>query len=81
SYAILRHFARQLGAYDGETEDEKYWADAMCDIVLDCTFTPKDTLPETPLPTPVSPHTVAKHYHAFMAPAGTEKESRKKRTN
>ncbi|KAL2351514.1 glutathione S-transferase [Cryomyces antarcticus] len=35
SYAILRHFARQLGAYDGETEDEKYWADAMCDIVLD----------------------------------------------
>jgi len=36
SYAILRHFARQLGAYDGETEEEKYWADAMCDIVLDC---------------------------------------------
>ena len=37
SYAILRHFARQLGRYDGETEEEKYWADAMCDIVIDCT--------------------------------------------
>ena len=36
SYAILRHFARQLGKYDGETEEEKYWADAMCDIVIDC---------------------------------------------
>ena len=36
SYAILRHFARQLGCYDGETEEEKYWADAMCDIVIDC---------------------------------------------
>lgn len=36
SYAILRHFARQLGAYDGKTEDEKYWADAMCDIAIDC---------------------------------------------
>lgn len=35
SYAILRHFARQLGRYDGETEEEKYWADAMCDIVID----------------------------------------------
>ncbi|KAK4695946.1 glutathione S-transferase, partial [Lecanoromycetidae sp. Uapishka_2] len=35
SYAILRHFARQLGKYDGETEKEKYWADAMCDIVID----------------------------------------------
>lgn len=38
SYAILRHFGRLLGKYDGETEDEKYWADAMCDIVIDCTF-------------------------------------------
>lgn len=38
SYAIMRHFARQLGKYDGETEEEKYWADAMCDIVIDCTF-------------------------------------------
>lgn len=36
SYAILRHFARQLGKYDGETEEEKYWADAMCDIAVDC---------------------------------------------
>ena len=38
SYAILRHFARQLGKYDGQTEDEKYWADAMCDIALDCVY-------------------------------------------
>ena len=36
SYAILRHFARQLGKYDGETEEGKYWADAMCDIGIDC---------------------------------------------
>lgn len=36
SYAILRHWGRQLGAYDGKTEDEKYWADAICDIVIDC---------------------------------------------
>ena len=36
SYAILRHLARQLGAYDGKTEDEMYWADVMCDIVIDC---------------------------------------------
>lgn len=36
SYAILRHFARLLGKYDGEDEEEKYWADAMCDIVIDC---------------------------------------------
>ncbi|CZR58446.1 uncharacterized protein PAC_08338 [Phialocephala subalpina] len=35
SYAILRHWGRQLGAYDGKTEDEKYWADAICDIVID----------------------------------------------
>ncbi|KAI4237445.1 MAG: hypothetical protein L6R40_005937 [Gallowayella cf. fulva] len=35
SYAILRHFARQLGKYEGETEEEKYWADAMCDIAID----------------------------------------------
>lgn len=38
SYAILRHFARQLGKYEGETEEEKYWADAMCDIGIDCTL-------------------------------------------
>lgn len=37
SYAILRYFARQLGRYDGETDEEKYWTDAMCDIVIDCT--------------------------------------------
>jgi len=36
SYAILRHWGRQLGAYDGKTEDEKYWADVICDIVIDC---------------------------------------------
>ncbi|KAI4101262.1 MAG: hypothetical protein LQ339_005190 [Xanthoria mediterranea] len=35
SYAMLRHFARQLGRYDGTTEEEKYWADAMCDIAVD----------------------------------------------
>ena len=40
SYAILRRFARQLKAYDGETEEEKYWADAMCDIVIDCRLLP-----------------------------------------
>jgi prostaglandin-H2 D-isomerase / glutathione transferase len=36
SYAILRHWARCMGAYDGKTEDEKYWVDAICDIVVDC---------------------------------------------
>ena len=36
SYAILRHLARLLGKYDGETEEEKYWADAICDIGIDC---------------------------------------------
>ncbi|KAI4098218.1 MAG: hypothetical protein L6R37_006617 [Teloschistes peruensis] len=35
SYAILRHFARQLGEYDGETEEEKYLADMICDIGSD----------------------------------------------
>lgn len=35
SYAILRHFSRQLGAYDGSTEAEKYFVDAMCDIAID----------------------------------------------
>ncbi|KAL9130031.1 MAG: hypothetical protein Q9217_001676 [Psora testacea] len=35
SYAILRHFARQLGKYDGTTEEAKYWADAICDIAVD----------------------------------------------
>ena len=36
SYAILRHWGRQMGGYDGKTEDEKYWVDAICDIVIDC---------------------------------------------
>ncbi|KAF7885682.1 uncharacterized protein EAF02_004191 [Botrytis sinoallii] len=38
SYAILRHWSRLLGAYDGKNEDEKYWADAICDIVIDSFF-------------------------------------------
>jgi glutathione S-transferase len=38
SYAILRHWSRLLGAYDGKTEEEKYWADAICDIVVDCRY-------------------------------------------
>jgi len=37
SYAILRKMSRLLGKYDGDTEDEKYWVDAMCDIAIDCT--------------------------------------------
>ena len=40
SYAILRHWSRCLGAYDGKTEDEKYWVDAVCDIVIDCKSVP-----------------------------------------
>jgi glutathione S-transferase len=36
SYAILRHRARCMGAYDGKTEDEKYWVYAIYDIVVDC---------------------------------------------
>lgn len=36
SYAILRHFARVLGAYDGKTEEEKFWVDRVCDIAIDC---------------------------------------------
>ncbi|RMZ01738.1 hypothetical protein D0860_07499 [Hortaea werneckii] len=35
SYAMLRHFARLLGQYEGESEEEKYWADAMCDLTID----------------------------------------------
>ena len=38
SYAILRHIARLLGKYDGETEEEKYWTDVICDIGIDCTL-------------------------------------------
>jgi len=33
---MARRFARQLGAYDGESEEEKYWVDAMCDLAADC---------------------------------------------
>ena len=40
SYAILRKMSRLLGKYDGETEDEKYWADVICDIVIDCMTPP-----------------------------------------
>lgn len=36
SYAILRHFSRLLGKYDGETEESKYFVDAVCDIGIDC---------------------------------------------
>ena len=43
SYAILRHFGRLLCKYDGETEDEKYWVDAMCDIAIDCKYTTSKT--------------------------------------
>jgi glutathione S-transferase len=38
SYAILRHWTRCLSTYDGKTEDEIYWVDAICDIVIDCAF-------------------------------------------
>lgn len=36
SYAMARYFGRVLGKYDGETEEERYWADALCDIIIDC---------------------------------------------
>lgn len=36
SYPILRHFARQLGKYDGQNEDEIFRADQICDVVSDC---------------------------------------------
>jgi glutathione S-transferase len=36
TYAILRHWARQLGGYDGKTENEKYFVDQITDIVIDC---------------------------------------------
>lgn len=35
SYPMLRHFARVLGEYDGKTEDERYWVDCICDILVD----------------------------------------------
>lgn len=40
SYAMLRHFARLLGKYEGENEEERYWADAMCDLTIDCMLSP-----------------------------------------
>jgi glutathione S-transferase len=39
SYAILRLWSRQLGMYDGKTDNEKYWVDAINDIVIDCSST------------------------------------------
>jgi hypothetical protein len=36
SYAIFRNWARRLGQCDGKTEDEKYFADVICEIVVDC---------------------------------------------
>lgn len=38
SYAILRHFARVLGKYEGEGEEERFWVDAVCDVCIDCKF-------------------------------------------
>lgn len=35
SYPMLRHFARQLNAYDGSNDDEKFWVDQICDITGD----------------------------------------------
>lgn len=38
SYAMLRHFSRLLDdMYDGKTEEEKYFTDKICDMVIDCT--------------------------------------------
>ena len=41
SYAILRRFARLLGQYEGETDDDKYRTDALCDMAADCAFEAK----------------------------------------
>ncbi|TID21294.1 glutathione s-transferase [Venturia nashicola] len=35
SYAILRSWSRQLGEYDGKTEEEKYFVDAVGDLGAD----------------------------------------------
>ncbi|QDS74339.1 hypothetical protein FKW77_004547 [Venturia effusa] len=35
SYAVLRSWSRQLGAYDGESEEERYFVDAVCDLGVD----------------------------------------------
>jgi glutathione S-transferase len=35
-YAILRHFSRVLdNQYDGDTQEEMFWVDRMCDITID----------------------------------------------
>lgn len=36
SYAILRSWSRQLGEYDGKTEEERYFVDAVADLGADC---------------------------------------------
>lgn len=48
SYALLRHFSRVLGKYDGRTEEEKYWVDAMCDLAADCKRRPLTLLHPRP---------------------------------
>ncbi|KAF7555787.1 hypothetical protein G7Z17_g1929 [Cylindrodendrum hubeiense] len=35
---ILRYFSRELGRYDGETNDEKYLVDVVADIYIDWRF-------------------------------------------
>lgn len=35
-YAMLRHFVTVLECYDGHIEEERYWTDVVCDIVIDC---------------------------------------------
>jgi glutathione S-transferase len=39
SYVVLQHSGRQLGGYGDKTEDKKYWADTICDIVIDLQYT------------------------------------------
>lgn len=38
SYAILRSWSRQLGEYDGVTEEERYFVDLVNDLGVDCEF-------------------------------------------
>jgi glutathione S-transferase len=35
-YVIIRHWGKQFGAFDGNAEEEKNWADAICDVVIGC---------------------------------------------
>ena len=35
SYAILRNWGRKL-RYEGKTEEEVYFADLICDILVEC---------------------------------------------